>query len=1008
MRIKTKIFLVILTITIVIMVSGITVIGVFSTASLKTEIHHRLLTTAKSRANHVRAFLEEQRDKVELITKDVCFNHLLSKHKKNGNFDVEFNHVRSNLLACLHEEFYELFVLDTEGIIVVSTNDAVIGADKSTDAYFVNAQDQTYIKDAYHSESTGRNSIAVSTPISNSKTGELLGVLVVKIETTMLNEIVFDKTGLGRTGDIYLVNKDKYMITPSHFKKDTFLKQKVETENTSACFENETIGPEHNWHEKARVFTDYRGVIVLGTHAYIPEMRWVLLAEIDEKEALAAVDQLRLIFVVVGGLSVVISYLLSGWLAGKISKPIGRLKDASIKIGAGDLDTCIDIQSNDEIGELSDAFEKMALDLKRTTTSIDKLDAANQQLRASEQQLKASNQQLHANEQQLKAGNQQLCCEIIAHEQTEEKLRQAKEEAEHINDELMIATTTANDMATQAEWANTAKSQFLANMSHEIRTPMNAIIGFSDILAEDDLNDKQREDVDIIRDSANALLQLINDILDFSKIEAGKLDIEMTYCSLGELLNSIESLMKPKAVEKGLNFEIIESNGLPEQIRTDHVRINQCLLNLVSNAIKFTDDGHVHLKVSVSEINDHVYIRFDIVDTGIGIPQDRQLVIFDSFTQADGSTTRKYGGTGLGLAITRQLVTLLGGELSLTSEEGKGSTFSLMIPPGLDITKQPFLDRHNIAEISRPEDENSEYVEFSGNVLVTEDVLTNQMVIRQLLEKRGVEVTIANNGKEAIQMARSKSYDLIFMDMQLPDINGYDVTKTLREHGIAAPIVALTAHAMKGDDKKCLDAGCNDYMAKPIDHQRLFEILKKYLSSPPKKSSRCVIEKIDSVKAQVDTLGQAVCDAEVQSCEGIIDWVELIKCFDYDQELVKEVTKAWLTDAPGQTTGLLEAIKTGNAKEISLLAHKIKGSAATIRATSLSQRASQLEALARQNDLTDAEAIFADIHRECEKILSFLRRSDWMEIAKKQNPDMERPLSNVIFVFLFHFSFFDA
>jgi signal transduction histidine kinase len=232
----------------------------------------------------------------------------------------------------------------------------------------------------------------------------------------------------------------------------------------------------------------------------------------------------------------------------------------------------------------------------------------------------------------------------------------------------------------EAETASVAKSQFLANMSHEIRTPMNAIMGFSDLLAFEDLTEEQGEYVDQITDNTKGLLQLISDILDFSKIETGKLEVEMMECSPEKALARVKSMLSLKALEKGLDFEIHTCKDLPAPINTDPDRLAQCLINLANNAIKFTAKGHVYINASLEDRDDRHFIRFDVEDTGIGISAEKQEVIFESFTQADGSTCRQYGGTGLGLTITKQLAGLLGGELTLTSEEGRGSVFSLVLP----------------------------------------------------------------------------------------------------------------------------------------------------------------------------------------------------------------------------------------------------------------------------------------------------------------------------------------
>lgn len=355
-----------------------------------------------------------------------------------------------------------------------------------------------------------------------------------------------------------------------------------------------------------------------------------------------------------------------------------------------------------------------------------------------------------------------------------------------------------------AEAANEAKGQFLANMSHEIRTPMNSIIGFSDILIEEQMPDDQKEYVSLIRESGRHLLELINDILDFSKVEAGKLDVQETVFFLSELVETVESAMRPAAEKKGLKFEIVNRGQLPQQIRSDPNRLRQCLLNLVGNAIKFTDNGCVQVEVSLEGNDDKQFIRFDVEDTGIGIPADSQKKIFESFRQVDGTDSRQYGGTGLGLTITKQLAELLGGEISVKSEFGKGTIFSLVIPTNVETGFQELLE--NVEEDIQLDD-NPKYpghIEFTGRVLVAEDVLTNQKLIKHLLEKIGFEVTMVDDGNKVVQKALSQSFDLIFMDIQMPNMNGYEATKIIRDNSIKTPIIALTANAMSGDDVNCI------------------------------------------------------------------------------------------------------------------------------------------------------------------------------------------------------------
>jgi len=444
--------------------------------------------------------------------------------------------------------------------------------------------------------------------------------------------------------------------------------------------------------------------------------------------------------------------------------------------------------------------------------------------------------------------------DVTEHKQALEELKQAKEHAENAKEQLEASVERANMLAQKALAADLAKSEFLANISHELRTPLNAIIGFSQVLAEQDLSDEQRHYMDIIRESSENLLQLINDVLDFSRIEVGKLDVQISDCPLGCLLAITESLMRPAAMEKGLKFEILQCGELPAKIRTDSARLRQCLINLIGNAIKFTEKGHVYVNISVQEFNGKPHIRFDVEDTGIGIPPEKQQLIFERFAHVDGTTTRRFGGTGLGLAITKQLANLLGGDICVTSEVGKGSVFSLRIPAGVDVKSQALLDRYDFVNELNSSRGSSEQVKFCGHVLVADDSRASQMLIRLLLERLGLQVTTAEDGKEAVQSAIGgigRPFDLIFVDIQMPKMDGYDVARTLRREGIATPIVAVTAHASEGEREKCISAGCNNCLSKPINHKELVGILGKYLAS----ESTAGGEKIESVKSQAGERG---------------------------------------------------------------------------------------------------------------------------------------------------------
>ncbi|OHB50770.1 MAG: hypothetical protein A2Y10_01730 [Planctomycetes bacterium GWF2_41_51] len=408
----------------------------------------------------------------------------------------------------------------------------------------------------------------------------------------------------------------------------------------------------------------------------------------------------------------------------------------------------------------------------------------------------------------------------IERKKSKASLIEAKQELEKTNAILMQTSDTANKLAHEAEKANVAKSQFLANISHEIRTPMNAIIGFGEVLSEEHLTQEQSGYVRLILDSAKRLLLLINDILDFSKIEAGRIKVENVECDIPELIANVESLMRPDSKQKNLEFNVLCSAEVPRKVVIDAVKLRQCLINLVSNAVKFTEKGKIDFTVQSIMRDQKPYLEFKVTDTGIGIHLDKQDSIFEVFTQADGSTTRKYGGTGLGLAVTRQLVRLLGGNISLFSEVGKGSTFTLIVPADIVITED---NKHSDV------DEEGYTGRFSGRVLIVEDTPLNQTFIKCILEKLGFTATIASDGLQALDAVNTQEFDLVLMDMQMPNMNGFETTKRLHAFGFKNPIIAISASLMNEDEEKCRQAGCDDYVAKPIDRAYLIKTICKYI-----------------------------------------------------------------------------------------------------------------------------------------------------------------------------------
>ena len=306
-----------------------------------------------------------------------------------------------------------------------------------------------------------------------------------------------------------------------------------------------------------------------------------------------------------------------------------------------------------------------------------------------------------------------------------------------------------------------------------------------------------------------------------------------------------------------------------------------------------------------------------------------------------------------------------------------------MIPAGIDVTKQPLLDRHNIASHTDPYQAEAEQPEFSGSILVAEDTPTNQILIKSLLKKLGLEVTIAEDGNEALQKVLTSQFDLIFMDIMMPYMNGYEATKEIRKKGIATPIVALTANAMKGDDKKCIEAGCDDYLTKPIDRRELLRMLEKYLSSTSESQADPLVERIDAASMEVDELSRSICDTTSRNDEKIIDWSELV-IRGMDEAILKEVIPTFLADKKERLNKLTEAVEAGDAKEVKLYTHAIKGGAGNIGAKKLSDAAFELEHMASQEDLSNAGELLEGIKTEFEKFELFVSQPNWIQIAKEQ------------------------
>jgi CheY-like chemotaxis protein/nitrogen-specific signal transduction histidine kinase/HPt (histidine-containing phosphotransfer) domain-containing protein len=491
----------------------------------------------------------------------------------------------------------------------------------------------------------------------------------------------------------------------------------------------------------------------------------------------------------------------------------------------------------------------------------------------------------------------------------------------------------------KAEAAMHAKSQFLANMSHEMRTPLTAIMGFAEALMQDATRSQQeRHCLEVIVNNGNHLFEVINDILDLSKLDAGAMAIDETTFELVRMMEEVRSMFAPRIAEKALSFSMHYEWPLPRWIKTDALRLKQIVINLLSNSIKFTEKGWIEVRVSFDAVLDEVSIT--VTDSGIGMTLDQKAKLFQPFSQANESITRKYGGTGLGLTISRRLAHALGGDIVVKSDPGQGSTFRVFIRPTIvtsELLQEAPEEPSSISAINPVKPP-----QLDGRVLFADDAIDNRKLVEHLLHKVGITPVLVEDGNEAVKAVLSQPFDLILLDIQMPNLDGLSAARSMRLAGIKAPIVALSAGTMTSDVLQAVEAGCSMHIGKPFTGQAFFEMLARFLprSEGQEESPTHAIQRV--IEAANDT---AIIDSEM---------LPLLRDF--------------IDRLPSRVNDMKSALAAGDSAQIALLAHRLKGSAGLYGFPELSHLSSALERDSHLPDLPASRDLLGQISSLIESI----------------------------------------
>jgi signal transduction histidine kinase/HPt (histidine-containing phosphotransfer) domain-containing protein/ActR/RegA family two-component response regulator len=632
------------------------------------------------------------------------------------------------------------------------------------------------------------------------------------------------------------------------------------------------------------------------------------------------------------------------WLAmRRLTQPIRQLVEATREIASGRFDAPLPRAGSDDAGELTLAVDSM---MSRMNEYRSELEAHRSELEA----------------------------------RVAERTRQ-----------LQSRTEEAVELAERAEEANQAKSLFLANMSHEIRTPMNGVLGMAELLMGTGLDERQSGYIQTLQESATSLLSIINDVLDFSKVEAGHIEVQEVPFPLGELIERVVRPHQERAQAKGIVLGTFVDDAMPSHLLGDPDRLRQVIGNFVDNAFKFTDEGEISVRATLPELDPNsplvpgepTCVEIAVTDTGVGIPESQQAAMFDSFTQADGSFTRRYGGTGLGLAIARQLTEVMGGQIGLESQPGRGSRFWVRIPlvvlseePGESQShesdeSQPARRTESIvaAAPAPPPSDETEFPTFDARVLVAEDNPVNQVVVSEMLKRLGCTVELVSSGDRAVRVVSEQDIDLVFMDCQMPVMDGLAATRAIRvleerQSLERLPIVALTAHALVLSRNECLEAGMDHYVAKPVSLADLASALERFLGPPVGTSAGA--PGVEAERAAQPS-GSEILDLHA------LDQIRILDP-DGERQLLANVAGEYLSETRKQVEQAAQAAECGDMDGLASISHGIKSASTQLGLRCLSASATELESAARSGDATRAGELLDSLEYEFERASEALER----------------------------------